>query len=190
MHHRISQTPFFECVGICDDRHDLQGKSLWGMKVIGKINEIKLLLQNNVFDSAAIAVTSLPARKTIFEALKKEGVRLVNLIDPSVRIGNNVSIGEGNIILGQSRIGPHAQIGNNNFISSYANIEHHCILGNHCTFGPGVLTSGGVTIGDSVKFGTGIFIEPSVEIGEGATIASGITVTKSVEENHIVKRKV
>ena len=149
------------------------------MKVIEKINEIKLYYKI-MFLTRSYCSNISSARKTIFEALKKEGVRLVNLIDPSVRIGNNVSIGEGNIILDKAGQVLMRKLEIIISISSYANIEHHCILGNHCTFGPGVLTSGGVTIGDSVKFGTGIFIEPSVEIGEGAMTASGITVTKSV----------
>ena len=130
----------------------------------------------------------LQTRFELYTKLCNQGIPFTNVIDPTVIINSNVSIGTGNVIIANCRIGACAVIGNNNFLSTYTNLEHHNILGNHCTFGPGVFTSSRVRIGDRVKFGTGIFIEPGVSIGSESIISSGSVLVKNVDERTIVKK--
>ncbi len=185
----IFKIPTFECVGIIDDKDELQGREVWGIPIVGKINDVPDLIKNGLGTCVINTITSRPNRKKIYDKLKSQGIHFINIIDPSVCISNKIEIGDGNIIMGHSRIGPFVSIGNNNLISAYVNIEHHNILQDHCTFGPGVMTSGSVHMGNSILFGTGIFVEPSLRIGDNSIISSGVTLTRNVPMNSIVKTK-
>jgi len=186
----ILRTPSQRPVGILDDKPDLQGKAMFGVPVIGKMNDMVALWDAGKFDALVIAISTLiPVREKLYQQAVTNGIPLANVIDPTAVIHQNVALGQGNVILGLVRIGTCSIIGNNNFISAYSNIEHHNRLGDHNTFGPGVMTSGDVTIGSKVKFGTGIFVEPHVQIGSDSIIASGAILTSNVPPESLVKTK-
>jgi len=175
-------------VGILDDNKELRGKKIMGYSVLGSTKEAKKLWSERKFDCLIISFSNdLFARAKIFEKYHSLGIPFTNVIDPTVILHSNVSIGKGNVIMANCRVGPCAIIGNNNFLSAYVNIEHHNEIGNHCTFGPGVMTSSRVRIGDRVKFGTGIFIEPGIKIGEDTIVASGSILTANVPSKSAVK---
>ncbi len=177
-------------IGILDDNVHLKGKKIMGCPILGEIRNIESMWENKQFDVAIISISSnIKVRNTLFEKYRDMGIKFCNIIDPSVFLHANFSIGQGNIIMANSRIGVCTTIGDNNFLSSYVNIEHHNTIGHCCTFGPGVSTSGAVSIGSRVIFGTGIYIEPNLSIGNDSTISSGAIITNSIKENVIVKVK-
>jgi sugar O-acyltransferase (sialic acid O-acetyltransferase NeuD family) len=179
-----------KAVGILDDNESLHGKKIMGVDILGSIDMVHELWENKKFDALAITFSNaLEKRAALYEKLSVLGLPFTNVIDPTVQIHSNVSIGTGNVIIANCRIGACAIIGNNNFFSAYINLEHHNVLGNHCTFGPGVFTSSRVQIDDRVKFGTGIFIEPGVRIGAESIISSGSILTTNVDERSIVKKR-
>lgn len=183
----LTRRPGQRAVAILDDADALQGKSVMGCPVVGKLTLIQDLWTKRAFDAAVLAVNSLPARAELFERFTKQGIPFANVIDPSARILSNVSMGVGNVIMGGVQIGACARVGDNNFLSAYVDLEHHNVLGSHCTFGPGVMTSGEVQIGDRVKFGTGIYIEPRLQIGSDSIVASGAILTGHVPPDSVVK---
>lgn len=188
----LFKTPGQRAVGIVDDNRELQGKSVAGVPVIGPVvtGEVVEMHRRGEFDAAIISVsTSIPFRQRVFDEWRSHGIRFANVIHPSVQIGMNASIGQGNILLAFCQVGPCATIGDNNFLSAYCSIEHHGRLGNHCSFGPGVVTSSRAMIGDRVRFGTGIFIEPHITIGRDSVIGSGCILWKDVPENVVLKSK-
>jgi acetyltransferase-like isoleucine patch superfamily enzyme len=178
--------------GIVDDNPELKNKFIMNTPVLGKIDVkiIQAMHKNGLFDAAVISIsTNIIFRSKIYQELEEAGIPFANVVHTTCHLGQNSTLGSGNIILAFSHIGSCAQLGNNNFLSAYTSIEHHSILGNGCSFGPGVLTSSSVKLGDRVKCGTGIFIEPFVEIGSDCIIASGTTLTNSVPAKHIIKSK-
>jgi sugar O-acyltransferase (sialic acid O-acetyltransferase NeuD family) len=187
----LFRTPKQRAVGILDDNSELYGKNIMGVKVLGNISAIEKLKEDNLFDTAIISFSNdIESRAKLFETLIKKGIKFTNVIDPTVVIHSNVSIGKGNVIMAHCRFGSCSIVGDNNFFSAYVNIEHHNVVGSHCTFGPGVMTSSRVTIGNKVKFGTGIFIEPGIKIGDNSVIASGTILIRDIPENSLVKTKV
>jgi sugar O-acyltransferase (sialic acid O-acetyltransferase NeuD family) len=187
LHRAARQRP----LGIVDDNTAAAGKAIMGVKILGTTRLVADMLSDGAFDAAVIAFSNdLEARARIYQHLTAQGVPFANVIDPSVQIHSNVSMGQGNVIIANSRIGACAVIGDNNFMSAFTNLEHHNDLGSHCTFGPGVMTSSRVHIGDRCRFGTGIFVEPGVRIGDDSIIASGSVLTGSVPRNSVVKTRV
>lgn len=185
----LARVPQQNAVAILDDNPAMHNTTVMGVPVLGNLDKVKSLFDQNFYDKAALAVGILPTRRELFEKLSNLGIPFANIIDPSAIIGVNATLGTGNMIMAFCRLGPESHLGDNNFLSAYVNIEHHNRMGSHCTFGPGVAMSGGVTIGNSVRFGTGIFIEPRLTIGDNAVIASGVTLTADVPENTGVRAK-
>ena len=188
---RGSQTQ--RAIGIVDDNPKLQGKTIIGLPILGKIDGeyAAELYKAGRFDAAVISIsTNIAFRNKVFDDFTKKGIPFTNIIHSTAYVGLNVSLGTGNVILAFCHIGSCTEIHNNNFLSAYTSIEHHNMLGNSCSFGPGVITSSSVKIADKVRFGTGIFVEPFVKIGSNSTIASGSILTGNVPDGHIVKSRV
>lgn len=175
-------------VAVYDRDSQFQGQSVLGIPVVGTIeSRLEQDYSRGMFDYLVIAFNrDLAQRDNLFNDLVERGYRFANVIDPNADVRADVSLGEGNVLLGNSYVGACSQIGSNNFISANVALEHGNIVGNSCSFGPGVFTSGNVTIGDRVRFGTGIHIEPGLEIGSDAVIGSGQTVVSSVEQGKLL----
>jgi sugar O-acyltransferase (sialic acid O-acetyltransferase NeuD family) len=176
--------------GIIDTNPKTHGQIVHGVPVLGDRTAIPALWKDGQFDGAVILFTDdIDDRAELFNTLIAEGVRMTNVIDPSVQIRTDVKMGVGNAIMSNGFIAHSAEIGNNNFFASHNVIEHHSKVGDHNAFGPGCTACGRVTIGSYIRFGMHVGIEPYLTIGDRCIIASGTTLTSSVPENTIVKAR-
>ncbi len=180
-----------QAVAIVDEDRGRFGEQLEGVPVVGGVDRALQLFADGAVDAAVIAVgTSVAARTRLRKACEDAGLPLANVIDPTVRMCNDVQIGTGNIICAQCHFGVGTIIGDNNLISAHNSFDHHSELGSDITTGPGCVSSGLVKIGDRCRFGMGIFLEPRVTIGAGSQISSGAVVVSSVPPEHAVKTRV
>jgi sugar O-acyltransferase (sialic acid O-acetyltransferase NeuD family) len=176
--------------GIIDTNPKTHGQTVHGVPVLGDRAAIPALWRDGAFDGAIILFTDdIDDRAELFNALVAEGVRMTNVIDPSVSIRTDVRMGVGNAIMSNGFIAHSVEIGNNNFFASHNVIEHHSTVGDHNAFGPGCTACGRVTIGSAIRFGMHVGIEPYLSIGDRCIIASGTTLTASVPANTIVKAR-
>ncbi len=186
----ILRTSHQRPAGIIDTNPKTHGQIIHGVPVLGDRTSIPALWADGRFDGAIILFTDdIDDRAELFNTLVSEGVRMTNVIDPSVSIRSDVKMGVGNTIMSNGFIAAGAEIGNNNFFASHNVIEHHSIVGDHNAFGPRCTACGRVTIGSYVRFGMHVGIEPYLTIGDRCIIASGTTLTSSVPENTIVKAR-
>lgn len=186
----IMRTSHQRPAGIIDANPETHGKIIHGAPVLGDRKAIPALWAAGAFDGAIILFTDdIDDRAELFNSLIAQGVRMANVIDPSVQIRNDVKMGVGNAIMGNGFIANGAEIGNNNFFASHNVIEHHSKVGDHNAFGPRCTACGKVTIGSYIRFGMHVGIEPYLSIGDRCIIASGTTLTTSVPENTIVKAR-
>lgn len=92
-------------------------------------------------------------RKVKFKEAKKLGYNLTSFIHPSAIISDNVTLGEGNIILENTVISYKSSIGNGNIIWNGCVLSHEIILGNYNYIAPGVTIGGGATLIDNCFIG-------------------------------------
>ncbi|MDQ8698797.1 biotin/lipoyl-containing protein [Hyphomicrobium sp. LHD-15] len=176
--------------GIIDTNPKTHGQIIHGVPVLGDRTSIPALWKDGQFDGAIILFTDdIDDRTELFNSLVAAGVRMTNVIDPSVQIRTDVKMGVGNAIMSNGFIAHSVEIGNNNFFASHNVIEHHSKVGDHNAFGPRCTACGRVTIGNSIRFGMHVGIEPYLTIGDRCIIASGTTLTSSVPANTIVKAR-
>jgi len=86
-----------------------------------------------------------------------------NVIQPFVKIGDNVTLWSGN------HIGHHSKIGDHAFISSH------------------VVVSGGCEIGENCFLGVNSTLRDNVKLGRFVVVASGAIVMKDCEERTVVQ---
>ena len=186
----ILRTAHQRPAGIIDTNPKTHGQIVHGVPVLGDRTAIPGLWRDGQFDGAIILFTDdIDDRAELFNALVADGVRMTNVIDPSVSIRTDVKMGVGNAIMANGFIAHSVEIGNNNFLASHNVIEHHSKVGDHNAFGPRCTACGRVTIGSYVRFGMHVGIEPYLTIGDRCIIASGTTLTSSVPASTIVKAR-
>jgi acetyltransferase-like isoleucine patch superfamily enzyme len=180
----LTRMPGFQATAIFDRDSKYVGRTVLGIPIVGPIGDLYAEFESGRIDAVVLAFNrDLMERDRVFLDLKARGIPFVNVIDPTVELRSDVTLGTGNVILSRVYIGACSVIGDNNFISANVAIEHGNILGSSCAFGPGVFTSGNVTIGSRVRFGTGIFIEPGLTIGDDATIGTGQMIVTDIRSS-------
>lgn len=128
-------------------------------------------------------------RKKIFNEVKLKGYKIINFIDTSVIIHDNIEIGVGNVILDNVSIQPAAIIGDNNFIWSNATIAHGCIIHNDSWIASGA-TIGGDTVLDSGCFvGLNSTIGHNIQIAKNTFIGANCLVTKNTAADSVYVSK-
>lgn len=186
----ILRTSHQRPAGIIDTNPKTHGQTIHGVPVLGDRTSIPALWAEGRFDGAIILFTDdIDDRAELFDSLVGEGVRMTNVIDPSVSIRSDVKMGVGNTIMSNGFIAAGAEIGNNNFFASHNVIEHHSTVGDHNAFGPRCTACGRVTIGNFIRFGMHVGIEPYLTVGDRCIVASGTTLTASVPAGTIVKAR-
>jgi sugar O-acyltransferase (sialic acid O-acetyltransferase NeuD family) len=86
-----------------------------------------------------------------------------NVIQPFVRIGDNVTLWSGN------------------------HIGHHSRIGNHCFISSHVVVSGGCDIGENCFLGVNSTLRDNVKLGRFVVVASGSIVMKDCEDRCVVQ---
>jgi sugar O-acyltransferase (sialic acid O-acetyltransferase NeuD family) len=173
---------------ILDNNPKAKGMTSMGVPILGPLDMIDALWQQQAFDAAVILFTDdVKERQAHFERLTARGIRFTNVLDPSVQLRSYVRMGVGNVIMANCFFALGVTVGDNNFFASHSVVEHHSTVGSHCAIGPRCTTSGRVQIGDRVRFGMQVAVEPYLKIGNDSVVASGITLTSHVPERTIVK---
>jgi serine acetyltransferase len=186
----IMRTSHQRPAGIIDTNPKTHGQIIHGVPVMGDRTAIPALWKDGAFDGAIILFTDdIDDRAELFDGLIAQGVRMTNVIDPSVSIRTDVRMGVGNAIMSNGFLAHSVEIGNNNFLASHNVIEHHSKVGDHNAFGPRCTACGRVTIGSFIRFGMHVGIEPYLSIGDRSIIASGTILTSSVPASTIVKAR-
>jgi sugar O-acyltransferase (sialic acid O-acetyltransferase NeuD family) len=101
-----------------------------------------------------------------------------NIVQPFVKIGNNVTLWSGN------HIGHHSIIEDHNFVSSHVVISGHCIIESNCFLGVNATVHNNVHINRENLIGAGAIITKSTKEGEVYLAPkSAVFVKKSSQMN-------
>ncbi len=163
---------------ILDKDADALGYEIHGVSVTGSTEDILKKWANKEFDDAIIAIGGdLLERKRLFDLLLSNNIPLINVIDDSVRLGINVRLGKGNVILNDSYIGNNVTLGNNNYILNQCSIQHDSIIGSHNYFATNVTVGAKVKIGYGNRFGIKCIIESKSIVENALQFKSGCVVS-------------
>lgn len=116
-----------------------------------------------------------------YTSAKSKGYNLRNFISPKADITPDLTMGENNIILGQTHIGFGGIMGNNNLIRQHVYLGHEFKLGNDIEITAGCTIGGECEIEDTCYIGLGSTIINHTRIARENLIGAGSTVVKNTE---------
>ena len=147
-------------------------KECSGFPVIGKTSEAGTL------DGDKIVAIGNP---DIRERIQKD-ISTIILLHPDAVIGNNVSIGEGTVVMAGVVINPDTKIGKGCIINTASSVDHDCMIEDYVHVAVGAHICVGVRIGRKTWIGAGVIVNNYHNVCGECLIGSGAVVVKDIKE--------
>lgn len=162
--------PRYEVVGYCDDDPAKKGLEIYGIPVLGRLEEVDPELGEK--PGFVCAVGNNRDREQIVSRALESGWLPVTVMDPSVIVADRVSVGDGTYVGAGSILSPYARIGRYVIINHHCSIGHNSILEDFVQISPGGRISGGCQIKSGASLGSNAAVAPGRSIGRGATLGA------------------
>ncbi len=120
-------------------------------------------------------------RKSKYQEAKRLGYKLVSYVSSHSTILNDGQIGDNCFILEDNTIQPSVIIGNNVTLWSGNHIGHHSKIQDHVFISSHVVVSGGVVVEESCFLGVNATLRDHIVIGSKTLIGAGSTIMKSTD---------
>lgn len=169
----------YKIIGYADIKN--QGPIL-GIEHIGTDEDIN----NYNVSMAAIGIGVLENFKIRYKIINnyiKKGFTFPSILSPDAIVNEEVSIGEGTVLMDGVVINSGTSIGNFSIINTRSSIDHDCKIGDFVHIAPGVTLSGGVQIGSNSLIGIGSTVIQYKTIAENCIIGAGTVITKDCLES-------
>lgn len=161
-----------------DDIYYQEGMVIHGISVVSR----RWLIEHKDDLVCTCAVGYPQERRAVQKSLIQEGIRFVNLLHPTTRVGEGTVIGVGCIMEPWCDISADCRLGDGIFLNGDVNIGHDAILEDYVTCFPRCQISGKVQIGEAACIGSMTFINERRKIGAEAVVAPGSIVFGNVKE--------
>lgn len=176
----------FIVAGLLDDFKPL-GFECAGIPVLGGITELPEIASAYLESFIVVAVGDNWRRAQIVDQIRALApkTKFVSAVHPSAQIAQDVSIGDGSVVMAGAVVNPGSTIGQFCIVNTRASLDHDCRMGDFSSLCPGVITGGNVSIGAYSNIGMGALLLPEIEVGEHSVIGAGALVLKSVPERMV-----
>lgn len=170
----------WDLLGFIDDGIP-KGRTINGLPVLGG-REWVLNLEREC--AVVCALGRAKSRKRMIDELSKnKRIFFPNVIDPSVIMAEDISLGKGNIICSGSILTVNIQIHDFAILNLDCTVGHDTVINSFVTLYPSVNLSGGVTVGECCEIGTGCHVIQNIEIGSQVILGAGAVVIRDIPEN-------
>ena len=159
---------------IYDDRSQLWGSQILGVRVCGPIAE----LANSPSEFAGVVgIGDGRIRQRLVNSLK---IDWLTAIHPQAYVHHSAKIGRGTVVFAGAVVQPNATIGEHVIVNTCASVDHDCQIDDFVGLGPGTHLSGSVKIARRSLLGTGCCVLPNVRIESDVTVGAGTVVIHDV----------
>lgn len=124
-------------------------------------------------------------REQIFNQAESKGYELVSYVNSKAITWGQIDIGKNCFILENVVIQPFVKIGNNVIIWSGNHIGHHSKINDHCFITSHVVISGNVTIGSHCFLGVNSTIRDGINIAPECVIGAGSVILKDTKPKQV-----
>lgn len=124
-------------------------------------------------------------RMRIFEQAKQQGYGIASYLHPSFMVHDEVSLGEGCIVLDNVSVHVGCLLGTATFISSNVNIGHDCQIDQGCWINSGVAVAGGCHIKAQSFLGVNACVAHGVVIGARNFIGANTLVARPTGDDEV-----
>jgi sugar O-acyltransferase (sialic acid O-acetyltransferase NeuD family) len=138
------------------------------------------------FYAALVYTQQNKLRMRLYEAAKQKGYKPASYISRHAFVWRDVPVGEHCFIFENNVLQPRVRVGDNVVLWSGNHIGHHSTIKSHTFISSHVVVSGFVEIGESCFFGVNATIANNVSIGNRCLIGAGAIVLGDVPDRKVV----
>lgn len=185
-HFYLTNDSEYKVVAFTANKQFIKDKDLFGLPII-PFEDIEAKCSPTEFMMfIAIAYSKInKTRAEIFCQSKEKGYKLLSYVNSKVTKWGEFDIGENCFILENVVIQPFVKIGNDVIIWSGNHIGHHTLIGDHCFITSHVVISGNVTIGPYCFLGVNSTIRDGINIARECVIGAGAVILKNTKEREV-----
>lgn len=147
--------------------------------VAGTSEDIKFY-QNYDF---AIGIGNAQIREKIQNKIEFAQFSLPVLVHPDAVIAEEVSIGNGTVVMAGTVIGPGTVIGRGCIINTSASVDHDCSIADFVHISVGCHVAGTVKVGERTWIGAGAIVSNNIEICEECIVGAGAVIVRSIKSS-------
>ena len=176
----------YDVVAFTVNQNHMSGDDFKGLPVV-PFEKIEDLYPSSEYDMF-IAVADKKVNKIrakIFQDAKNKGYHLISYVNSKVTKWEELDIGENCFIFENVVIQPYVKIGNNVIIWSGDHIGHHSEISDHCFITSHVVISGNVKIGPYCFLGVNSTIRDGINIGSECVIGAGSVILKNTKDKEV-----
>lgn len=170
-------------VGILDDNVELHNSQMAGLPVLGGFDRAR-----NLDAGFVLCIGNGRARRDTLRKLSAAGLdekRFVSVIDDSVRVPPNCSVGTGSVILAGTVLTTDVTVGEHVVVMPNVTLTHDNVLEDFATLAAGVALGGSVRIEEAAYLGMNCSVRQGVTVGRDAVVGMGAAVLQSVPEGEV-----
>jgi sugar O-acyltransferase (sialic acid O-acetyltransferase NeuD family) len=175
-----------EIVAFTADGAYIDKKELWGLPLVPFEDIQKLYPPDEYKMFVAIGYRKLNSlRANKYMEAKNMGYELISYLSSKAIHWGDTEIGENCFILENQVIQPFVKIGNNVIIWSGNHFGHDVVVGDHCWLSSHIICSGNVTIDPYCFIGINATIRDNVTIGRECIIGAGAVILNNTKERQV-----
>jgi sugar O-acyltransferase (sialic acid O-acetyltransferase NeuD family) len=179
-----------DVVALTADAAFIKEKQLMGLPVI-PFEEIERHYPPDEFKMfITVGYRNLNAlRATKYSEAKKKGYELISYVNSKAILWGDTEIGDNCFILENQVIQPFVKIGNDVILWSGNHFGHDVVIGDHCWISSHVVLCGGVHIGPYSFIGVNATIRDGVTIGRECIIGAGALILNNTRDREVYVAK-
>jgi len=126
-------------------------------------------------------IKNFESRMLTIERTIASGLQLIPIVSPRSIVNEDVSVGDGTVIMDGVIIQPGCVFGKYSILNTGAIVDHDCNIGNMVHIATGAKISGDVSVGSQVLIGAGTTLIHGIRITGNVIIGAGATVIKNID---------
>ena len=177
----------YQPVAFAVERQYLRKSELFGLPVVA-LEEVASNYPpgEHAFYAALVYTQGNALRRRLYEAMKAKGYRPASYVSSRAFVWRNVELGEHCFVFENNVVQPFVKVGNNVVLWSGNHIGHHSRLGDHCFVSSHVVVSGFVDIGSSCFLGVNSTFANNLKMGDDCVVGAGALVLGDVGDGETV----
>jgi sugar O-acyltransferase (sialic acid O-acetyltransferase NeuD family) len=178
----------YEVVGFTVEAAYLKKNELFGLPIVPFEFLENRFKPTDVEFYAALVYSQLNRLRTrLYEAAKTRGYVPASYVSSRAFVWRNVQLGEHCFIFEDNIIQPFVRIANNVVLWSGNHIGHHTVIHEHCFIASHVVISGFCEIGRNSFLGVNSTVANNVTIGEDNWLGPSVTIMRNTGPNQLFR---
>ena len=178
----------YEVAGFAVERGYMKKDTLLGHPVVAFEEVERTFAPDRHSAFVAVPYTQLNrVRARLCSAAKEKGYALASYVSSRAFVWHNVEMGENCFVFEANVVQYSVRIGNNVVLWSGNHIGHRSVIEDNCFFASHVVVSGYCRVGENAFLGVNSTLRDQITVGRDAVIGAGAVVVKDVPERQVVR---